>query len=179
MSALAITTWILGLLAIASGIWSLLNPAQVRAGLEKYPRSIWPGRILMAIDMVFAAYAVTTLHLGGFDAWKGHLYWVTPLCIYLGIRYLDEMLSVRALGGLLLLIAGPILAVARWHESPWRLVITTLAYLWIIAGLVFLLSPWWFRRIVMHFKTDGSIRAAGLLKAVVGVALILLAIAAY
>ena len=100
MSPLAITAWILGTLAVGVGLFSACSPAWVRQGLRDFPRSIWPGRILLAVDMVWAAYAVTTLHLGGFDALKIHLYWLVPVCIVLGSLYLDELLSVRALGGL-------------------------------------------------------------------------------
>jgi hypothetical protein len=179
MSALAITAWILGALAIGGGLFSFFKPALVRVGLEHFPRSVWPGRVLLAVDMVWAAVAVTTLHLGSFDALKIHLYWMAPVCIILGALYLDELLSVRSLGGLLLLLAGPILNLTRWHPSAWRLVVTTLSYLWIVAGLVFLLTPWWFRRIAMRISSDAALRFCGAVKAAFGVFLIVLAITVY
>ena len=180
MSALAITAWILGTLAVGVGLFSACSPVLVRQGLRDFPRSIWPGRILLAVDVVWAAYAVTTLHLGGFDALKIHLYWLAPVCIVLGCRYLDELLSVRALGGLLLLAACPILNAARWNSSDWRLVVTCIAYAWILVGLVFLLEPWWFRRLCTPFlEKDGVIRTGGLFKAAVGAGLIALAFWVY
>ncbi|MBI9021252.1 MAG: DUF2065 family protein, partial [Verrucomicrobia bacterium] len=131
-------------------------------------------------DMVWAAYAVTTLHLGAFDAVKVHLYWIAPVCIALGCLYLDEMLSVRALGGLLLLAAGPILNAARWNPSDWRLIITVIAYVWIITGLVFLLEPWWFRRLTEPaIQKDLTLRIGGLVKAAVGFGLLALAVWVY
>lgn len=176
MSALAITAWILGTFAVGVGLFSACVPGLVRRGLAEFPRSVWPGRILLAVDMVWAATAVTTLHLGLFDAWKVHLYWITPVCIVLGCLYLDELLSVRALGGLLLLAAGPILNAARWNPSDWRLIVTVIAYAWIIVGLVFLLSPWWFRRLTEPaIKKDRTIRIGGLFKAAVGFGLLALA----
>ncbi len=180
MSPLAITAWILGTLAVGVGLFSACSPAWVRQGLRDFPRSIWPGRILLAVDMVWAAYAVTTLHLGGFDALKIHLYWIAPVCIVLGSLYLDELLSVRALGGLLLLAAGPILGATRWNPSQWRLVVTVITYLWILVGLVFVLEPWWFRRLTAPMlKSDLLIRIGGLFKAAVGFGLIALAFWVY
>jgi len=180
MSTLAITAWILGTLAVGVGLFSASSPALVRQGLRDFPRSTWPGRILLAVDVVWAAFAVTTLHLGMFDAWKVHLFWLAPVCIVLGCRYLDELLSVRALGGLLLLAACPILNAARWNPSNWRLVVTCITYAWIFVGLVFVLEPWWFRRLTTPMiRSDLTIRIGGLFKAAVGFGLIALAFWVY
>ncbi|MBC8206420.1 MAG: hypothetical protein ISR85_05895 [Kiritimatiellales bacterium] len=179
MSSLAVIAWILGTFAIGGGLLAAGAPAMVRRGMETYPRSIWPGRILLAVDMVWAAYAVTQIHLGGFNAWKVHLYWLAPVLIVVGCIYLDEMLSVRALGGLLLLAAGPVLNAARWNPSAWRLVITVLAYLWIGVGLFWLMEPWWFRRMTLRMRSDAVIRGGGIIKALFGAALIALALLVY
>ena len=179
MSMLAVIAWILGTFAIGGGLFALFAPAVVRNGMARFPRSIWPGRILLAVDMVWSAYAVTQMHLGDFDAWKVHLYWIAPVCIVVGCLYLDELLSVRTLGGLFLLAAGPLLNAARWHPSDWRLVITVVAYLWIIVGLLFLLSPWWFRRIVQTIRSDGAMRFGGAIKTLIGIGLLALALLVY
>lgn len=180
MSELSIAAFLIGLLALTVGGLSLLIPARVRAGLDAFPRSIWPGRILAAVDLVWAAYELTQMHLGRFDAWKVHLWWLAPVAIVLCIVYLDELLSVRALGGLLLLAAGPVLNVARWHPSNLRLVVAVIAYLWITAGLVFLLSPWWFRRLVLVVtKNDTVLRIGGAVRTLIGLGLILLALLVY
>lgn len=179
MSGVAIIAWILGILAIGGGLLAAKAPATVLGGLEKYPRSVWPGRILAAADLVWAAYAISLMHLGGFDALKVHLYWLAPVCIVLAVLYLDELLSVRALGGLLLLAAGPMLNAARWHPSAWRLVISVLAYIWIGFGLLWLLEPWWFRRMARRCRSLTFIRTAGFVKVAIGIGFILLALLVY
>jgi hypothetical protein len=171
---------LIGLAAVAGGSCAVWFPDRLRDGLAAFPRSIWPGRILAAVDLVWAAYELSLMHLGMFDAWKIHLYWLTPVAIFLCINYLDDLLSPRALGGFLLLLAGPVLDTARWHPSDWRLVITVLAYLWIAAGLLFLLSPWWFRRITQPFiRSNTVMRLAGWLKIAAGAGLIALAVLVY
>jgi uncharacterized protein YjeT (DUF2065 family) len=181
MSELSIAAMIIGLLALTGGGISMLAPAKIRAGVTAFPRSIWPGRILAAIDLIWAAYELAQMHLGMFDAVKVHLYWLTPIAIVLCVIYLDELLSPRALGGLLLLAAGPVLDAARWHSSDWRLVVSVIAYLWILIGLVFLLSPWWFRRIALWLtgRGDNAVRISGAIKTAVGIGLIALAVLVY
>jgi hypothetical protein len=181
MSELSVASLLIGLLALTGGTISLLAPVRIRAGVAAFPRSVWPGRILAAIDLVWAAYELSLMHLGMFDAWKVHLYWMTPVAIVLCVIYLDELLSPRALGGLLLLAAGPVLDIARWHPSDWRLIVTTIAYLWILLGLTFLLSPWWFRRISLWVTGAGdhAVRITGAIKAAVGLGLIALALLVY
>jgi hypothetical protein len=179
MLGLAIAAWILGTLAVGAGLFAVGAPDLVRQGLEKFPRSVTPGRVLFSIDMVWAACAVSPMHLGGFDGLKVHLYWLVPVCIVLGCLYLDELLSVRSLGGLLLLAAGPLLSVARFPGSNWGYVISVLAYVWIAFGLLFLLCPWWFRRMVLLIPSATAVRAGGALKALFGVGLIVLALFAF
>lgn len=181
MSELSVVAFLIGLLALTVGGVSLLMPARVLAGLDAFPRSIWPGRILAAVDLVWAAYELSRMHLGMFDGWKVNLYWMTPAAIFLCVKYLDELLSPRALGGLFLLAAGPVLDIARWHPSDWRLVVTVIAYLWILLGLLFLLSPWWFRRLVPRIAgtNDAAVRIGGALKTLLGLGLIALALFVY
>jgi hypothetical protein len=181
MSELSIVSSLLGLLALSIGAFSILDPARIRVGVSSFPRSVWPGRILAAIDLIWAAYELSRMHLGMFDAWKVYLYWLAPVAIFLCIKYLDDLLSPRALGGLFLLVAGPVLDAARWNPSDWRLVVTVLAYLGILLGLTFLLSPWWFRRLSPYLvgTNDLAVRIAGALKALLGLGLIALALFVY
>jgi hypothetical protein len=102
------------------------------------------------------------------------------VAIFLCIKYLDELLSPRALGGFLLLAAGPVLDAARWNPSGWRLIVTVIAYLWIGFGLLLLLSPWWFRRIVLlATKNRSALRVGGAVKLFAGIGLLLLALLVY
>ena len=99
--------------------------------------------------------------MGFLDAYKGYIYILAPLVFAAIVIYMKELLAARALGGFLLLIAVPILQEARWHDSAWRLLVVVLVYLWIIYGLLLLLSPWWFRKIHKPFiENEGIFKAA-------------------
>jgi hypothetical protein len=80
----------------------------------------------------------------------------------------------------LLLIAVPILQAARWHASAWRLVVVVLVYLWIIYGLLLLLSPWWFRKTYQPFIDNEGLFKAGVYgKVAIGLVLLLLGFFVY
>ena len=49
----------------------------------------------------------------------------------------------------------------------------------IVAGLFFVLEPWWFRRVARRVQSLKVIRYGGLFKAVIGAGLIMLALFVY
>jgi hypothetical protein len=59
--------------------------------------------------------------------------------------YVREFISVRALGSLMLLAAGPMLCAAFLQPQLSRLLIPILAYAWIIAGMFFVGMPFLMR----------------------------------
>lgn len=154
-----------GALALLAGFALLAAPGACRAfipGIGRHPPTAWT---LTAIDLLWVAWMVNNTSLGRFDALKPGLYLITPLCFFLVIRFVDELLGARAIGGLLLLMANPILNAARWLDTDWRFVMTVLAYLWAIAGIALTLSPYlWRRWTAPLLATDARARAVGALK---------------
>jgi hypothetical protein len=63
--------------------------------------------------------------------------------------YVRDYLAVRGLAVILLLCAKLMVDTARMVETDWRLVIVTLAYLWVFAGMWFTISPWRLRDIIL------------------------------
>jgi hypothetical protein len=56
--------------------------------------------------------------------------------------FVQDFLAVRGLAVVLLLLAKLTLDAARWHDSEWRLVLATWAYVWILAAMWLTISPW-------------------------------------
>jgi hypothetical protein len=73
--------------------------------------------------------------------------------------FVRDFLAVRGLAVLLLLLAKLMVDTARWMETEWRLVIVTWAYVWVVAGMWFTVSPWRLRDL-LHWstETDGRVR---------------------
>ena len=101
---------------------------------------------------------------------KPFVYIVAPVSFFALVYFVDELLPPRALGGLLLLLANPVLKSARWLDTEWRLVMIVIAYLWVIAGIIFVLSPFRLRQ-AAEFGTRTDLRCilGGFARFLVGV----------
>jgi hypothetical protein len=171
---------ILGGLATAGGLVGVWRPELIKRQAELFPRSVIPAWIFTALCCWLGAKEALAMNMGGLDVYKKYIYVISPAVFFASVVYMKELLAPRALGGFLLLIAVPVLKVARWHESPWRLVIVTLVYLWIIYGFILLMSPWYFRKISAPFMTKDSLfKGTALAKTTLGIGLLLLGLLVY
>ncbi|MCK4563293.1 MAG: hypothetical protein KAU94_01310 [Verrucomicrobia bacterium] len=171
---------IIGILATAGGLVGVLRPESVKRFAELFPRSIVPAWIFTALCCWLGAKEALGMNMGFLDAYKKYIYLISPAVFIASVVYMKELLAPRALGGFLLLIAVPILQIARWHESPLRLVVVVLVYLWIVYGLVLLMSPWYFRKMSALFMgNDSRFKAIAYAKTALGVAFLLLGIFVY
>ena len=55
--------------------------------------------------------------------------------------YLKDFLAVRGSAVIMIQLAKLIVDTARWHESDWRLVLVTMAYLMVVVGMWLTASP--------------------------------------
>jgi len=171
---------ILGLLAVFGGLIGIARPAFIKRSAELFPRSVVPAWILTALCCWLGAKEAMTMNMGFLDAYKQYIYLLAPAVFIACVVYMKELLAPRALGGFLLLIAVPILKAARWHESAWREVVVVLVYLWIIYGLILLLSPWWFRKTYEPFlRNEALFKLTAYGKTLFGLVLLLLGIFVY
>ena len=181
MSNLAVWALVFGVLKGVGGVWLLLYPASARSALQAFPRSVWPGRIMAVGAFVWAAYLVHEMPMSDAIAqYKGYIWFLCPAIILLVWFFMEELLSVRALGGLLLLLPAAVLAVARWHPSPWRHVMSVSAYLAVFSGMALILMPYVFRKTVALFiGSDQRARMAGVAGCMMSAAFLALAFLVY
>jgi hypothetical protein len=171
---------IIGTLGVAVGLIGLLRPEVAHRFAELFPRSTGPAWIFTALCCWLGAREALAMNMGFLDAYKHFIYFIAPVVFVASVVYMKELLAPRALGGFLLLIAVPILEIARWHESAWRLVVVVIVYLWIICGIVFLLSPWYFRKMYAPMlENEKVLKVGALIKTAMGVLLLLLGIFVY
>lgn len=170
---LGILLAVLGGLGLLAGIVLLRFPSALRAGVATFPRSKWPGWILTAFCLFWVSWVIRHAALGRFEALKPLIPVVAVLVFVAIVWFLDELLAPRALGGLLLLVANPMLNGVRWAGSAWTFVVALIAYAWVIAGCALMLHPWLFRRMAERFlRSDRALRLAGWGKLLAGAVLL-------
>ena len=137
---------ILGILAMAGGLVGIFRPDLIRRFSELFPRSVVPAWILTALCCWLGAREALAMNMGFLDAYKKFIYILSPAVFVACVVYMKELLAPRALGGFLLLIAVPITRTASTSGSPLFQILVAVVYLWVIYGIVLLMSPWYFRK---------------------------------
>ncbi len=132
--------------ALALGLPMLLAPAAAQRALAAFPRSRAAAWILTALDLAWVVLIMRGASLGRFDILKPYLPLAGVATFAAIVWGLDELLAVRALGGLLLLLGDPILDAVRWTGGAWPIAVAILAYILVIIGAIWVLWPWTFRK---------------------------------
>jgi hypothetical protein len=171
---------LLGSLIAIPNIYGLLRPAQFGAAVRKFPRSTPSGYILMILATLWFLAYVKQESISDFANFKPALF-VLFAAVGLGAcLFVHDFLAVRGLAVVLLLLAKMIVDTARWVETDWRLVVVTWAYIMVIAGMWWTISPWRLRDILnWSVANDRRTRLTSALRLGFGILLIILGIAVY
>ena len=171
---------IVGLLLLVTHSTALVRPEETKRWLRKFPRSRLIGNTLLAINAIWTFWLVTNMDLGEFSQFRTWLQIGVPIAFILTIIFVDEFLSVRALGIMALLAAEPILSSAFLRPETARLLVVVLAYVWLTLGLFWVGMPYLLRDQI-DWITESAIRfkAAAVSGVVYGVTLLACAITVY
>jgi hypothetical protein len=157
-------------------IYGIMNPQKFAAAVRKFSRSLPWGILLMLLATAWFTWNVAQESDSDFAAMKPVL--MTGF-IAVGIGsclFIQDFLAVRGLAVVLLLLARLMVDTARWADTDWRWVITGWAYLLVVAGIWFTVSPWRLRDLLQWgTATENRVRfgctarlAFGLFVAVLG-----------
>jgi hypothetical protein len=160
-------------------IYGILKPAAFAAAVRKFPRSLPWGYALMLLGTAWFVWNLSQESIADFAAWK------TPLLgafAAIGIGaciFVQDFLAVRGLAIVLLLLAKLMVDTGRpaLPVTHWVLVFQAWAYVLVIAGTWFTISPWRLRDLLnwgtateKRIKVGCGLRLAfGLFVAVLGV----------
>jgi hypothetical protein len=175
MSPIAIVALILGLLCGFIPAMLLVAPAWTADGLRRFPRNRLAALALTAVDLLWAGWIVYHAELGTYNEYKPFIFVLVPLAYALVVWAMPELLAARSLGGLLLLVPTPILTAIRWEVSWVRLVLVVLCYIMVVKGMMLVLSPYQFRRVVeWMLASRGRTRVAAWIGLVIAVVVVCL-----
>ena len=149
MTELAGTALILaGALAAWYG-WLAFGPRSAAAAMLGFSRHRGAGIALAAVAMIWSGWMLYGMPMESLERFKPWLLVLTPAGIVLVTLFMEDLLAPRALGGLFSLAPVPLLDAARFHPSPWSLLVKLIAYAMVIKGMALLLSPYLFRRMAV------------------------------
>lgn len=167
--------YLLGLICVLTGASIACAPVPLARFYNALPRNTTAGYLLSTLAWIWAGYALWTMGLDVVMPFKKFIPVAVLVCIPLTWFWLDNLLSCRAIGGILVLFPYELLHVARVHPSPWRLVIVALAYICIVKGMILLLYPWKMRQVIVWITQRSALfRLGGALNVVFGLVLIAL-----
>ena len=147
----------LSLLAILLGagmstiqIFGLVNPQQFAAVVRKFPRNLPAGVVLMLLGTAWFVWNVNNESVADFSAFKPYMLTAFAAVGILSCLFVQDFLAVRGLAVVMLLLAKLMVDTGRPHlgESPWVLVIQIWAYVLVLAGFWFTVTPWKLRDIL-------------------------------
>ncbi|MES2506340.1 MAG: hypothetical protein V4599_06525 [Verrucomicrobiota bacterium] len=136
---------VLGLLLLATHLWAWKNADRTKEFLKAFPRHYGWGAALLSLGFVWGMMCLFNMDMGEFFFLRKWFLMVVPIGFVLVLMYVKEFLAVRALGSLMLLAAGPVLAAAFLQPPVTRLLLPILAYVWIIVGMFFVGMPYLMR----------------------------------
>ena len=167
--------YLLGFICVLLGASIVLAPAPLSRFYNALPRSKTAAYLLSTIAWIWAGYALWTMGLDVLMPFQKYIPFAVLVCIPLTWFWLDNLLACRAIGGILVLFPYELLHAARVHESPWRLVVVTLAYLCIVKGMILILYPWKMRQAIVWFTQRPALfRIGGALNTLIGIILLAL-----
>ncbi len=144
--ALKSTAIVVALALIAGHLFAWLHKERTQAFLKAFPRNYKWGVILLSIGLLWAMLCIAYMHMGEFFYLRPWFLKLVPVAFVLVLIYVKEFLAVRALGSLMLLVAGIVLEAAFLQPPTTRLLLPILAYsAWIIPGLYFVGMPYLMR----------------------------------
>jgi len=149
------------MILLAGGLILIVSPERTTEIFRRFPRSRTAAAVLTAVDLAWVALIVMRAPLGRFEFLKPYVIPASVVAFGIVFFFVDELLAPRALGGFLLLAGDPVLDAARWNPSYWRLAVVALVYLWVIAGMWLVLSPWRFRLCIEKLVPAIRMRIAG------------------
>ena len=143
-----------GILLLVSHVAALVNPAGSMRFAKALPRSRPMAAVLLVIAAAWSFVMVQDLDLGEFSRLRSMMLLAIVAGAILSWLYVEEFLTVRALGMLLLLAAEPLLESAVLRNESSRILLTLLAYLWATAGLFCVGMPYLLRDLIGWFTAN-------------------------
>lgn len=156
LSTLAI---LLGLGMGLPQIYGIAQPKKFAASVRKFPRNLPIGIALMLLATAWFVWNVKIEPIADFSAFKPYMMMAFAAIGVASCIFVQDFLAVRGLAVVFLLLAKLMVDTGRPHlgQSPFVEVIQAWAYVFVIAGIWFTVTPWKLRDL-LEFATANETR---------------------
>ncbi len=141
---------LLGLVLALPPIYGLAKPAAFREAARKFPRSLKWGYALTLLGTAWFLWNLSQESISDFASYKNVLFGVFAAIGVGTCIFVRDFLAVRGLAVVLLLLAKLMVDAGRpkLPDTASVLVVQSLAYVFVVAGIWLTVSPWRLRDVV-------------------------------
>lgn len=152
-------------------LYGMLKPDKFREAVRRFPRNEPWGYALMLLGTAWFLWNLKNENIADFASYKSALLAGFALVGIATCVFVRDLLAVRGLAIVFLLLAKLMVDTGRpgLGDSAWVLVIQTWAYVLVIAGMWFTISPWRMRDFIQWgTATDQRVRVGSGLRLAFG-----------
>ena len=177
---LATLSIIIGVWTVVGNAYGVLQPRAFGEIVLRFPRNYPAGVVLTLIATAWFVWILQHETLADFDVHRTKMQVIFAAVGVAACLFLKDFLAVRGLAVIMLLLAKTVVDTARFHDSDWRILLVTFAYIWVIMGMWFTVSPWRLRDILeWTFGNEQRIRLFSGVRMALGALLVLLGLTAF
>ena len=178
--SLSLLSLIFGVLVIAGGAFGLAQREKAMEFSRNFPRHEKIGPILILAGMVWFLYILHGENMADFEGYRRPFYGIIIATAVGACFFLKDYLAVRGLAVLMILTAKLIVDTARLHESDWLILLVSIAYAKVVAGMWFTVSPWRMRNMAdWATANDNRFKILCGMRLALGVLLVVLGLTAF
>lgn len=179
---LSLLSILLGLGFGVPQVYGLARPKEFAASVKRFPRNLGAGVVLMLLATGWFVWNVNNEPIADFSAFKPYMIAIFIAVGVLSCVFIQDFLAVRGLAVVLLLLGKLMVDTGRPHlgESPFVLVIQGWAYVLILAGIWFTITPWKLRDLLNYSTaTETRVRVSSLVRLAFATFIVILGFTAF
>jgi hypothetical protein len=180
--SLSLLSILLGVGMSVPQIYGLTKPVQFAAAARKFSRNLPAGIFLMLLGTAWFLWNVNSEPIADFSVFKPYMMTAFAAVGVGSCIFVQDFLAVRGLAVVALLLGKLMVDTGRPHlgQSPWVLVIQAWAYVLIVAGIWFTVTPWKLRDILnWATATELRVRVGSALRLAFAVFIVALGLTAF
>ncbi len=141
---------------VAINLFGIIQPLKFANLARKFPRSLPAGFALTILATIWFIWNVSRESLSDFESLKTFLFMLFAAVGLGTCIFVRDYLAVRGAAAVMLLLAKLIVDSARWYDTEFRLVMVVWAYVLVLAGMWFTVSPWHLRDLIQWSTANDS-----------------------